>query len=157
MANTIKMIGMLLNVVHLQVHKNILKKEYDGFHNHSTQLTMVKCSNIYTGTFFKYFLCWNVLSITGNVIYESRRIAAEIHLTEMLIFWRIRRVTREIKSLPQSSWIEAIEKKIGDDFKGADPYLERARTCSNSLYTLLLWGWKAIMRYIRTLRNLNFQ
>ena len=101
---------------------------------------IVKCSNIYTGTFFKYFLCWNVLSLTRNFIYESRRIAAEIHLTEMLIFWRIWRVTQ---SLPQSSSLEAIEKK-GNDFKGACPYLERARACSNSLYTLLLWGKKAI-------------
>ena len=33
------MIGILLNVVHFQVHKNITK-ESDGFHNHSTQLTM---------------------------------------------------------------------------------------------------------------------
>ena len=98
-----------------------------------------KSSNIYTGTFFKYFLfCWNVLSLTRNFIHESRRIAAEIHLTEMLIFWRIRRVTQ---SLPQSSSLEAIEKK-GNDFKRACPYLERARACSNSLYTLLLWEKK---------------
>ena len=34
------MIGILLNVVHFQVHKNITK-ESDGFHNHSTQLTMI--------------------------------------------------------------------------------------------------------------------
>ena len=34
------MIGILLNVVHFQVHKNITK-ESDGFHNHFTQLTML--------------------------------------------------------------------------------------------------------------------
>ena len=37
------MIGILLNIVHFQVHKNITK-ESDGFHNHSTQLTMAKQS-----------------------------------------------------------------------------------------------------------------
>ena len=34
------MLGMLLNVVHHQVHKNI-KQESGGFHNHSSPLTMV--------------------------------------------------------------------------------------------------------------------
>lgn len=43
MVNTIKMMGMLLNDVHLQFHKNITK-ESDGFHTHSTPLTMLKLS-----------------------------------------------------------------------------------------------------------------
>ena len=34
------MLGMLLNVVHHQVHKNI-KEESGGFHNNSSPLTMV--------------------------------------------------------------------------------------------------------------------
>ena len=38
------MIGMLLNVVHFQVHKNISTRESDVFHNHSTLLTMLKGS-----------------------------------------------------------------------------------------------------------------
>ena len=43
LVNTIKMIGILLNLVHFQVHKNIIiTKESDGFHNHYTQLTMAK-------------------------------------------------------------------------------------------------------------------
>ena len=39
-----KMMGMLLNVVHGQVRKSEqkhIKKEYNGFHNHSTLITMV--------------------------------------------------------------------------------------------------------------------
>ena len=37
---------MLLNVVYFQVHKNIKKKKSDGFHNHSTQLTMIKSTKL---------------------------------------------------------------------------------------------------------------
>ena len=44
LVNTIKIKGMLLNVVYFQVHKNI--KESDGFHNHSTQLTMIKSTKL---------------------------------------------------------------------------------------------------------------
>ena len=40
---TIKMKGLLLNVVHFQPPKHITK-ESDWFHNHSTQLTMRKSS-----------------------------------------------------------------------------------------------------------------
>lgn len=43
MVNTIKMMGMLLNDVHLQFNKHITK-ESDGFHTHSTPLTMLKLS-----------------------------------------------------------------------------------------------------------------
>ena len=40
--NTIKMLGMLLNLVHLQVHKKKqITKDFDGFHNHSIPLTMI--------------------------------------------------------------------------------------------------------------------
>ena len=35
------MIGILLNVVHFSGPQKNIKKESDGFHNHSTQLTMV--------------------------------------------------------------------------------------------------------------------
>jgi len=39
-----KMIKMLFNVVHRQVHKNQehITKESNGLHNHSTLITMVK-------------------------------------------------------------------------------------------------------------------
>ena len=35
------MIGMLLNITHRQVHKNITQQSH-GVHNHSTLLTLVK-------------------------------------------------------------------------------------------------------------------
>ena len=36
-----KMIGMLLNIVYGQVQKQYITKESNGFHNHSTLITMV--------------------------------------------------------------------------------------------------------------------
>ena len=49
-----KMIGMLLNFVHGQVQKSQQKhitKEFNGFHNHSTLITMFSASHFRTGNF----------------------------------------------------------------------------------------------------------
>ena len=65
LVNTIKMIGMLLNVVHFQAHKNISTRESDGFYNHSSPLTMLlsnRNDQLHLEGFF--FL---------NILYPNRR------------------------------------------------------------------------------------